>query len=146
MTIRPLDHTADLGVEIDASSLEDLYAQAARAFCDTITDAATVRPRQRRRLRVVAPAVPRPDHEALMVEWLEELLYRFETEGWLYSRAEITLGESPDDGLELAAEVAGEPFDPDRHPQKVAIKGITYHALAVEQHGDGWRARVIFDI
>ena len=49
-------------------------------------------------------------------------------------------------GFELEATAAGEPYDPERHPVKIAIKAVTYHQLAVEQTASGWRARVIFDI
>ncbi len=86
------------------------------------------------------------DRELLMVEWLEELLFLFDTEWYLVRRAEIEIGELEDGVLELRASVAGERFDPDRHPVTVAVKGITYHALAVSHDGDRWRARVIFDI
>jgi SHS2 domain-containing protein len=141
MTIQPLDHTADVGVEISAESLEELYAEAAVAFCQTITVPSTVRPRERR--RVVKRA---PDRVELMVEWLEELLYLFDAHELLFAAAEVTLDEPPGVGFELRGEIAGERFDPDRHPVKVAIKGITYHGLEVRERDGGWWARVIFDI
>jgi len=141
MTIRPLDHTADVGVEITAGSPGELYAEAAVAFCETVTVPSTVRRRERR--RVVKRA---PDRVELMVEWLEELLYLFDAHELVFSGAEVTLGELPDGGFELRGEIAGERFDPDRHPVKVAIKGITYHGLEVRERAGGWWARVIFDI
>ena len=76
----------------------------------------------------------------------QELLFCFDVDHYLVRRAEIELDERPDDMLELRATVRGERFDPDRHPVKVAIKGITYHGLEVRQSADRWRARVIFDI
>ena len=141
MTIEPVDHTADVGVDIEAGSLEELYSEAAAAFTDTITDAGTLRPLEERRLRLRDA-----DRELLLVAWLEELLFLFDVESYLVARAEVELVELEGGLLELRARVSGERFDPDRHPEKVAIKGVTYHALAVRQDGARWRARVIFDI
>ncbi len=141
MTIEPFDHTADIGVDLEAGSLEELYAEAAAAFTDAIADLETVRQVEQRQLQVAGE-----DRETLMVAWLEELLFCLDTEQFLVSRAEIELGELEGGRLELRAWVAGERFDPDRHPANVAIKGVTYHQLEVRQDGDRWRARVIFDI
>lgn len=140
MTIEPIDHTADVGVDLEAGSLEALYAEAAAAFTDTITELGTVAPGEERRL-----SLSEADRELLLVEWLGELLFLFDTEEYLVRRAEIELGER-DGVLELTAVVSGERFDPRRHPVKVAIKGITYHGLAVRREGGRWRGRVIFDI
>ena len=145
MSIEPIDHTADIGADLEAGSLEALYERAAIAFCDAIVEVDTVRPTWERRLRVQAD-----DRELLMVEWLEELLFLFDTEDYLTSRARVILNTLDTGKLELRATVRGEAYARDRHPVKVAIKGVTYHGLSVRQiqaaAGERWRARVIFDI
>lgn len=135
-----LDHTADVAVELSASTLEGLYAAALQAFTDTVTDRRTVEPAEAHELEVEA-AGP----EELMVEWLGELVYRFDVDGLLFARADVRLEEA-DDGLRLAARALGESFDPDRHPLKVVIKGVTYHGLDVREEEDGWHGKVVFDI
>ena len=140
MSIEPLDHTADIGFELEAGSLDELFASAAVAFTSAITDAAAVRPAESRRVRLTAD-----DRELLLVEWLEELLYRLDAELMLFSRAEVAIDEGAG-SLVLEATLHGEPFNPEKHPQKVAVKGITYHGLEVRRDGERWRARVIFDI
>lgn len=140
MTYRPIEHTADTGLEVEAPSLAELFVDCLRGMTDCITELDRVVPVSRHRLRVRAGDLGR-----LLVEWLSEAVYLFEVEDLLLSRAEVEIRESPA-GFELESTVAGEPFDPDRHPVKIAIKAVTYHQLAVEQTADGWRARVIFDI
>ncbi len=141
MTIEPFDHTADLGLDLAAGSLEALYVEAAAAFTDARAGPATARQVAERR-RPVADEGP----GSSPVHWLEELLFCLDTDEFLVSRAEVELDELEGGRLGLRAWVAGERFDPDRHPANVAIKGITYHQLAVRRDGDRWRARVIFDI
>ena len=140
MTYRLIEHTADTGLEIEARTLDELFVDALRGMTDCITELEQVAPTSRRRLEVRAG-----DLERLLVEWLSEAVYLFEVEDLLLSEAEVEIEESKA-GFELEAAVAGEPFDADRHPVKIAIKAVTYHQLAVEETAAGWRARVIFDI
>lgn len=140
MTYRLIEHTADTGLEIEARTLDELFVDALRGLTDCITELEKVAPIKRRRLEVRAG-----DLERLLVEWLSEAVYLFEVEDLLLRRAEVEIEESKA-GFELEAAVAGEPFDPDRHPVKIALKAVTYHQLVVEEVPGGWRARVIFDI
>jgi protein archease len=141
VSYRVLDHTADTGVEVVAASRDALFAEALRAFTDTVTEVGRVGEGVRRRLAVSAETLP-----DLLAVWLEELLYRFETEGLLFSRAEVAIAEEPG-GLALTAEVEGEEYDAARHPLKILVKAVTHYLLeAGSAPGGGWRARVIFDI
>jgi len=140
VTYRLIEHTADTGLEIEAPSLDELFGDALLGMVDCITELEQVAPKIRRRIEVRAG-----DYERLLVDWLGEILYLFEVDDLLFSRAKVEVEES-EQGLALEATVAGETFDPDRHPVKIAIKAVTYHQLTVEQTPAGWRARVIFDI
>jgi SHS2 domain-containing protein len=107
---RFLDHTADVAVELRAPTRDELFADALVAFTDTTTDPATVTPREAVRIEVEAD-----DAESLLVEFLDELVYRFEVDGMLFREAEVTIaehGEGEDGSLRLAAEARGEPYDP----------------------------------
>ncbi len=46
----------------------------------------------------------------------------------------------------LTATARGEPIDPNRHEIDDEVKAITWHALKVEQHAEGWLAEVIVDV
>jgi SHS2 domain-containing protein len=140
VSYRQIDHTGDLAVEVRAPSREELFAEALAAMTDCVTDLASVGRSLSRRLEAEAP-----DLELLLVEWLGEVLYAFEVHQEVYSCAEVEIQERGD-GLMLQARVEGELYDPDRHPLKVPIKGVTYHALKVESGEHGWTARVVFDI
>lgn len=136
-----LDHTADVAVELTAPTRESLYAEALAAFTDTVTDRSAVEAAEAHVLAVEAASL-----DELMVEWLGELVYRFDVDGLLFAGAQVRLTEAEGGALRLEARAHGEPYDPGRHPLKVAVKGVTYHELVVRREGDGWYGRVVFDI
>lgn len=142
MSYEFLDHTADVAVELSAPTREALFAEALVAFTDTLTDPAKVGAKEVHRLEVAAEDLP-----ALMVEWLGELVYRFEVDGLLFARAEVTIEEC-DGGFRLVAEARGEAYDEEEHPLEVQVKGVTYHRLEVREEpgGGGWFGRIIFDV
>lgn len=140
MSYRLLEHTADLAVEVRAPTREQLLAEAQRAFTDCITDLGTVRARICRSFEIRAS-----DAELLLVEWLGELVSALDVEGLLFARSEVEIVDHESE-IELRARAWGEEFDPRRHSLKSLVKAVTYHGLEVRSGGDGWRARVIFDI
>jgi SHS2 domain-containing protein len=136
-----LDHTADVAVELYAPTREALFAEALAAFTATLTDPQKVDAEVTHRLEVAAEDLP-----GLMVEWLGELVYRFEVDGLLFARAKVAI-EERGGGFRLVAEARGESYDEEKHPLEVQVKGVTYHRLEVrEEPGGGWFGRVIFDI
>lgn len=131
------EHTADIGIEIFGSSLADLFENAAWGFLDTLTDATKVERREKQKLVVSAGS-----REELLVRWLSELLFLYDTERKLFGHTKVL--KLADQQLE--AEVQGEKFDPLRHAIRYEIKAVTYHALSVREDQGLWKARVIFDI
>ncbi len=140
MGYRFLEHTADLAIEVTAEDLGGLFAEALRGLTDCVTDVARVEPRVERRLEASAPEL-----DLLLVDWLGEAVAAYETRGELYSAAEVEVAETAD-GHRVSGRVRGEPWDGERHPLKVLIKGVTYHGLEVARRPGGWRARLVFDI
>jgi SHS2 domain-containing protein len=131
------EHTADLGLRIRAPDLDTLFAEAAQAlFAVIVEDLNTIEPRQRFDVQLVGS-----DREYLLFDWLKELLYRFDSEHWLYGRFNVQVTENG-----LTGSAWGEPLDRGRHELSHEVKAITYHGLRVEQTADGWLAEVIVDI
>jgi len=150
--IREIDHTADIGMEIEAASLEELFRRAATGMMALVRDSGEASPDRRldespagataspavRSLRIELDG-DEPDVAGLLVRWLRELLYLQEVAGFVYRDATFQRL----DGSGLRASVRRHP-EPSRRIRE--LKGVTYHGLAVERAGDRWRARVIFDV
>jgi SHS2 domain-containing protein len=140
MGYRFIDHTADVAADLTGDTLGELFLSAARALTDTMTDLSLVQASVTQPVTLESGAV-----EDLLVDWLNELLYRFEVQNLLVSDATVTLRE--DRGRwHLHADVAGEMFDPARHPSRVLVKSATYHGLHVIQDAGTWKARIVLDI
>lgn len=135
---RFFDHTGDFGADLEAASREELYECAARAFVALLTDA----PKSVREIETRELVVDAVDDADLLVALGNELLFLFETEGWLAARIEIDALHD----TSLHAIAHGEPYDPDRHPIARPIKAVTHHAVRIEETKDGWRARLVFDL
>lgn len=131
------DHTADLGLRIQAADLNTLFAEAGLALQSALVEDLTAIAEE----QSVEFALPADDVEYLLFDWLRTLLYRFETERLLFRRFDVTIGA---DGLRATG--YGEPMDFARHEPAHEVKAITYHDLRVEQTADGWLAEVIVDI
>lgn len=135
-----IDHTADVAADLTGRTLEELFASAAQALTDTLTERSQVHTVITQSVTVAA-STP----EDLLVDWLNELLYRFEVQNVLVFDATVTIEEA-NGRWQLGATIAGEMFNPARHPSRVLVKSATYHGLSVARRDDGWHARVVFDI
>jgi SHS2 domain-containing protein len=131
-----LDHTADVGIIAYGADLKQAFANAARGLFSLITELDDVGEVTHQDIVVNAG-----DVESLLVAWLNELVYRFDTEGILFKRFEI----SQLDETHLKARGYGEKADISRHKLKTGVKAATYHMLRVDRN-DGYRVQVIFDI
>lgn len=133
----PVSHTGDLGMVAYGQDLPELFAHAAWAMFDLMSDATRIQPRH-----TVTLSVSATDLEDLLVRWLSELLYLYDTQRVLCCAFTFVTLEP----TRLTATVAGEPLDSERHPIDTEIKAVTYHQIAVAQVEGRWQARVIFDL
>jgi len=134
------DHTGDVGIQIDAPDPGALFADAARAFSETITDPQALPGDDAVEITLAADAA-----DLLLVDWLSELLFRFETEGWLPRDVAAEVSRAGDTWT-LTARLAGGRLDPACHAVRVLVKAVTYHGLQVQEIASRWHARVILDI
>lgn len=134
---RILEHTADIGFETLGPTRDEVFANAGRALFHIIVDATSVGAREG--VEVLARGTSPSE---LLVNWLSELLFLQDAEGWLFRDFEII--SLTDNSIQAVAR--GEKFDPARHQIKLLVKAITYHQLVLEKNAGGWRAQVYVDI
>ncbi len=139
--IEMLDHTADVGFELGASTLEELFDEARRALLMVVFERPPEEGEDGCRVRLSAP-----DHETLLVRWLNELTYLIQDTGFVPTGAEIEIQKAERTDLSLEASLAGATLDLERYGWQGEIKSATFHGLDVANDDEGWHARVILDV
>jgi len=132
-----LDHTADAGLLGRADSLGELFEALAEALAGLVCPREQVAPSRRRKIAVQAE-----DVEALLVDFLNKVLWTIQTEHFMIAAVRATAC----DETAVVVELAGEPYEPGRHELTGEIKAVTYHKLKVAREGAGWVGRVIVDM
>jgi SHS2 domain-containing protein len=139
--IRMLDHTADVGFELGAPSLEGLFEEALRALLMVVFE----RPPEEGE-GVDTVRLSARDRETLLVRWLNELAYLIQAAGFVPVGAKIRLRETGEAGHALEARLTGAPLLLEEYGWQGEIKSATFHGLDVRSDDGGWHARVILDV
>jgi SHS2 domain-containing protein len=136
-----LEHTADVFIAAYGATLEEAFENAALATFEVMTDTRKITQKIEDTVKVEAT-----DEQALLYTWLEQLLISFETKGLLYSSFKIPKIDKTKDGFMFTAKTRGEPFNPEKHPQKVGIKAVTYHRMEIDRKPGKVSVKFILDI
>ncbi|MBM4257210.1 MAG: archease [Deltaproteobacteria bacterium] len=132
-----IEHTADLGIEVEADSPADLFSCAGLALFSLM-----VRPEGVKAREVREETVSADGWENLFHDWLSHLLHRFLQDGFI--AVTITVLEIAE--THIRARLTGEKLDYERHDFETEMKAVTYHQLSVRNENGRWTARVIFDV
>lgn len=132
-----LEHTADIGFRARGATLAEAFENAAAALSAIMVEMEGVEP------RLAYPiAASGEDDQALLVNWLGEVLYYLDAQRVVFKRFHIQrLGEG-----RVCGQAWGEPRDAAKHRPKVIVKGVTYHQLKIEHSDAGWQVQVFLDI
>lgn len=131
------EHTADIGLHAYGSTLAELFIHASQGMESLMVPLEQVSTLTSREI-----VVEGHDPVSLLIAWLNELIFLFDTEFLLLRAFEI------DDITEtqVRGRASGEPYDAARHELSSAIKSVTWHEAAVTPTGSGYQARIIFDL
>jgi SHS2 domain-containing protein len=147
-----IDISGDVGLRAYGEDLKDAFINAAIGMFSLVTDLEMVKEE-----KAINVSVESDSLEGLVVSWLNELVFYFDTYGFLGKKVSITEFTTPQplvggqqqaslQAYKLKASLAGEDFDPERHESKLLVKAATYHRLRIDKKNDIWEIDVIFDI
>jgi SHS2 domain-containing protein len=133
------EHTADLGLRVVGEDLSDLFQSAAIGLFDVIVaNREVIRAQETEHIVLTADST-----EDLLLQWLNELIFRCETRHRLYGGFAVAIDVT---GCGLEATISGEQIDRTRHLLDHEVKAATRHGLFVERGDTGWVAELILDI
>lgn len=135
------EHTADIGIRVEAATLDELFEQAALALTDLIVAEIDSREEKTQLISLRSPTV-----EGLLYEWLSEFVYLFDAEQSICSGFEKTTVHAADGSWSIESQAKLRRFDASVDRVKTYAKAVTYYQLAVVQEHGRFRAQVIIDI
>jgi SHS2 domain-containing protein len=129
-----VDHTAELELHVEGRSEDDVFTEALVAFGDLLAERSDAEGGERARHDVSASA---PDRATLLAEWLSELVFLAESEGFVPERV---------DAIELSRDTVNATASGVRSSPPNLVKAVTYHRLAMTEEDGAWRATVVLDV
>lgn len=137
MSYRLREHTADVGVEATGDSLDAVFAAVAdgltEAHCESVPDDVGEH---------FPVSVAAESREALLFDYLDELIYQRDVRNVLPVDNEVVIEET-DDGYTLAGRARGVPIE---EIDAREVKAVTYSEMRVEETEDGWYGYVVLDV
>ncbi|MBI5740337.1 MAG: archease [Nitrospirae bacterium] len=147
-----IDISGDVGLRVRGHSVTELFVNAAEGMGELITDTSLIDVKEEKEVALTSDGT-----EGLLIQWLNELIFLFDTHGFIGKifRVDITGGQGSGgkgqgdrgrDEVKLTAKISGGLFDQGVNESRLLLKAATYHDLSIRQVGSYWEAEVIFDI
>ena len=135
---RYIEHPSDVGFEAYGATLEALFTNAALAMYSFMTDVDEIETTEERAVTVNAE-----DLYSLMFDWLDEMLFLFESDSLVMKEFDIIVDDSM---FSITGKCRGGKFDPAKHESGIIIKAVTYNMMEVKKKNEVWCARVVLDV
>lgn len=128
------EHTSEVEVNLRASSVEALFREAALALAEVMAGREVPASTEARE----PVELDATDRDALLVDWLNELLFRTETSGRLYTAVRIDRLTDRTLSAAVGAVERPEPL--------ICVKAATLHGVRIVETPGGWTANVVLDV
>lgn len=135
--IKYIEHPSDVGFETYGDTLEELFANAAIATYSFMTDVDAIEEEVEREV-----AIKSEDLYSLMFDWLDEMIFLFESESLVMKKFDIDVDSS---NFSIIGMCRGGKFDPAKHESGIIIKAVTYNMMEIKKN-EAWHARVVLDV
>jgi SHS2 domain-containing protein len=141
---RPIEHTADVGLEIYGSTIEELFINSVKGLFHLISPQLEVAGEPKvfpERLHPTVVELTALTQEELLVHWLNEFIYNFFVKGVFPKTIRVVQLK----GKNMRAEVEYNKYSK-ALPVSLEVKAATYHDLTIRRVDNKYQARVIFDV
>jgi SHS2 domain-containing protein len=132
-----LEHPSDIGILATGQSRESALVEGSKGLTAILADPTGIQLLEERLIRISGS-----DIASQVVNWLDELLFLFDTEGMLFADFRIDAWTAS----EIHGCGRGEPFDATKHELRTAVKAVTYHQFDMRETAGGWELRVFVDL
>jgi len=135
-----VDHTADIAVDAEADTIEELFIISAQAWKESVFGESIIEEKEKKKIDIAER-----DTELLLVKFLDELNFLFQAKKWACgSIKEIIIKKNKE--WYLSALILGELFKEKKHSVNAEIKAVTFHQLEIRNISGKYSTRIVFDI
>ena len=133
MRFKTIDHPSDIGIEAYGENVKETFENTAFGMFSLMAEINDVAVKNSFEIKVKGE-----DWEELLVNWLNELIYIFDSKKVLLKEFRIYFLSDK----ELKANVSGDKINPKLHELHRPIKAATFNQLEVHEK----KVKVIFDV
>ncbi|MFH1326961.1 MAG: archease [archaeon] len=137
MKYKFLKHTADIKFQAFGSTLEKVFENSALAVANSMYEGKV------KEIKSIKFKVSGKDLEALMYNFLEEILFYFDSENFILKKIK-KLKIIKKKGYALNVEISGD--DINNYEINTHIKAVTYNDMFIKKQKSKWTAQVVVDI
>lgn len=131
-----LEHTADIKFRAFGKTLEECFENSVLAVSDVLSRGEKIKS-----VKVKEKQISGNDNESILYNLLEEVIYLFDAENFIVSKAEITFNKKT---RKLKVEFHGD--NTENYSGLDHVKSVTYHEMFVKKEKNLWTAQVVLDI
>lgn len=135
MKYKFLEHTADIKFQAFGKTLNEVFENSASAMFNSIHDG-KIKSKIKKEILVKGKNL-----ESLMYNFLEELIFLFDTEGFCVSKIKVQISK---DKQHLKAQIFGDSAE--KYEMHVHVKAITYNEMFIKLKEGKWVAQIVLDV
>jgi protein archease len=133
-----LDHPSEELIRVTAKTEKEVFAEAASALFELMTDTKKLIPERSFPIEISAP-----DKELLLIDWLNRLILLHEVEHVFLNQFEVSLNTTF--GWIISATVRGQKISEEME-KRLHVKSATYAQLNWKQTPDGHQVQFVVDV
>ena len=136
-----LEHPADIGIVAFGTNLLEAFENSAVGLYSIMFDQSGISASETKIIKLSSSSI-----DFLLVKWLNEILFLFETEEFIGSEIKVFEIHQMDESISLSAEIKGDKFNRQNHVFKIGVKAVTLHQLEITSEENESKIKVFFDI
>ncbi|MBU1626898.1 archease [bacterium] len=133
----PFETTADVGLSVYGEDLIELFENAALGMFSLMVESFTITKPVRKVIEVEGDR-----DEDIIVSLLSELIFLFETDGFILGNITGNMKTSK----KFQFTLVGETYSKEKHILSTHIKAVTYHKLEIKRDNKIFIVDIVFDV
>ncbi|MDO8508239.1 MAG: archease [Nanoarchaeota archaeon] len=134
MKYKFLEHTADIKIQSFGKNINEVFENSVLAISEYISRGAKIKSIKEKSINITGENI-----ESMYYQFLEEIIYLLDAEGFIASNAKITIKDN-----NIRGKILGD--DSKNYKNLDHIKAATYAEMYIKKTPSGWQAQCVLDV